>query len=241
MSDEPGDPLAELSNTHFIEKPVLTKEEIREEKRLQKQIEKEQREQKKLEMKEQRQREKEMKKLEKSATPVSFNIEEEPVMGIETGDDLFSEKGTEIIGQEKRTLLAKITSYKQLFKDELKGFRVKKGASVEELKATIDEFESILNTSGVDQFLTDGVLSSLRVIEGVSANTQNYNVSGMTDMLKSNPHFHSLAKRLFLKYGAFSGTPVEMQAVFLVATTAFICRQKNMKRNEMNSFLDSPV
>ena len=43
MSDEPGDPLAELSNTHFIEKPVLKKEEISEEKRLQKQIEKEQR------------------------------------------------------------------------------------------------------------------------------------------------------------------------------------------------------
>ena len=234
MSEESGE-LDDLSNTRFVEKPELTKEEIREQKRMQKNLEKAERDAKKEELKEQRLREKEMRKLEKSSRPKMPSFKEE------SDDDVFSEQGTEIVGQEKRTLLAKITSYKQLFKDELKGFRVKKGASVEELKATIDEFESILNTSGVDQFLTDGVLSSLRVIEGVSANTQSYNITGMTDMLKSNPHFHSLSKRLFLKYGAFSGTPVELQAVFLIATTAFICRQKNMKRNEMNSFLDSPV
>ena len=234
MSEESGE-LDDLSNTRFVEKPELTKEEIREQKRMQKNLEKAERDARKEELKEQRLREKEMRKLEKSSRPKMPSFKEE------SDDDVFSEQGTEIVGGEKRVLLAKLTSYKQLFPIELKSFKVKKGASVADLKAAIDECDAILNTTGVDQFMTDSVLSTIRVLEGVSANTQNYNVSGMTDMLRSNKEFHNLSKRLFLKYGLFTSTPPEYQMLFLVSTTAFICRQKNLKRSEVNAFLDSTL
>ena len=159
----------------------------------------------------------------------------------EESGELFSESGSEIVGKERRMLLKKLQQYKELFKDELKGFKVKKAASVDELKAYIEECENIVSVSACDQFILDGLLNSLKMIEGVSAHTKNYNISGLSDLLKANPHFHSLAKQLFLKYGLFSSTPPEYQMLFLVATTAYICRSKNAKKDEMMNYLQQPI
>lgn len=155
--------------------------------------------------------------------------------------EIFSNEGSEILGKDRRMLINKIQQYKELFKADLKGFKVKKSATVDELRAYIDEMENIVNTSNVDEFLLDGIMASIKMVEGVSAMTKNYNISGMADMLKANPHFHSLAKQLFLKYGVFSATPPEYQMLFLVSTTAWICRSKNMKKNELMAYLNEPI
>ena len=223
---------ADLTNGSFntaaeeVEMEKTRKMETKEEKEMAKQAAAMERERLKFQAKQER----EAAKLNKKAN----------IIGKEESE-IFSNEGSEILGKDRRMLLNKVQQYKELFKADLKGFKVKKSATVEELKAYIDEMENIVNTSNVDEFLLDGILASIKMVEGVSAMTKTYNVSGLSDMLKANPHFHSLAKQLFLKYGVFSATPPEYQMLFLVATTAYICRSKNLKKDEMMAYLNEPI
>ena len=43
-----------------------------------------------------------------------------------------------------------------------------------------------------------------------------------------------------MKYNVFSKVPVEFQMLFLISTTAFVCKTKNDKRAELNLFLSEP-
>lgn len=157
-------------------------------------------------------------------------------------DEIFSsENPTEILGKDKRVLLTKVKQYKQLFPDELKGFKIKANASAYDLKVAIEEMDGIISTNGVDQFLTDSIIGSLKMIEGITAHTKNYNISGLAELLKGNPKFHSLTKQLYLKYNCFDAVPPEHQLVFLVATTAYICRNKNANRDQLEAYLNQPV
>ena len=241
--------LKDLDNQHFIEPTEPTKEEIREQKRL----EREQKRAEKEEARQQRALEKEIEKLNKQKqkniqrvierkieVPENNEEEIEEEAPPKNDDEIFSEKPTEILGNERRILLAKITSYKSLFPNELKSFRISKKASNEDLKNAIEEMDSIINTGSLDSFLFEGILSSLKVVEGVSANTR-YDISGMVDLLKVNKEFLSICKRLFLKYNVFQATPIEFQAVFIIFSTAMLCRQKNIKRDAINEFLNQPM
>jgi len=60
-------------------------------------------------------------------------------------------------------------------------------------------------------------------------------------MLKSNKQFHQLCKKLYLKYGCFDNVPPEYQLVLLVATTAYVCKNKNSGRNELELYLNEPI
>ena len=220
---EDNDDLNDLTNTNFHTEPELTKEEIK----LQKMNEK-------IELQKQ-------KSYEKARIAEEKRLAKEALKKPLENDDLYDDKGSDIIGNDKRILLAKITSYKQLFPNELKGFKIKRGASIELLKEYIEEMDSIVNTSNIDQFFTEGIIHSIRVVEGVSANFKNYDISGMSDLLKSNKEFHSLCKRLMLKYSLFSAVPIEYQMMMLLTTTAYLCRQKNLKKTELNNFLNQPM
>ena len=159
----------------------------------------------------------------------------------DSSTDLFSSKGSQILGRTKRELVAKLTQYRQLFPEELKSFKVKKDANEEELQAYLDEMEVIVSVSSVDNFITDSILNCIRIVEGVSANTQKYNISGCADLLKQNKDFHSLCKQLYIKYKVFSSIPCEYQLLMIVATTAFIARSKNIHIEKMSAFLNEQV
>ena len=138
-------------------------------------------------------------------------------------------------------MIAKITQYKNLFPSELKKFKVKKNASAEELKVYLDEMESIVDCSSLENFLTDSILQCIKLVEGVSTYTQKYNIDGCADMLKTNPQFNQLCKRLYIKYKVFSEIPPEYQMIMIVATTAYICKTKNSKKFEINNYLNQPI
>jgi len=235
MSEE--DFLKELSNEHFQNEPEtipLTKQEKmkqREKIRFEKAMERERIKAEKLQQRE------EMKALKKKGTTKTNNVESPSTL---EDNDLFDDNGTPILGLEKRQLLAKISQYKSLFPSELKSFKVKRGASIKDLQEVLTEFDAIVNSSNMETFLLDGILSSIKVVEGVSANTKNYNISGLSDILKSNINFISLCKQMFLKYNLFSKTPIEFQLIMLVSTTAFVVRQKNMSKTQINNYLDQP-
>ena len=128
-----------------------------------------------------------------------------------------------------------------MFADELKGFKVKKNASADELKASLEEMETIVQVGTVDDFITDSVLQCIKIVEGITSLTRNYNVSGLSEILKSNPQFHKLMKTLYIKYNTFAEIPAEYQLILIILTSSYICMQKNRQKEKINSFLNEPI
>ena len=156
-------------------------------------------------------------------------------------NDIYSSNHSIIIGKEKRILMNKVQSYKELFKEELKGFKIKKNCSTEELKDYIAEMDCIIETGTVETFLSDSIYNCIKIVEGLSANTKKYDVSGLSLLLQNNKQFNSLLKQLFLKYQVFSNVPAEYQLVLIVATSAYICRNKNLNKDTLNSYFNEPI
>ena len=151
-------------------------------------------------------------------------------------DDIFSGTPTELLGLDKRQLLSKINQYKALFPNQLKSFKIKKNPTIEDMQNALAEMDAIVQTDSVEGFITDSILQCLVMIEGVSARTK-YNISGMSEMLSSNPQFLQLCKVLYIKHKVFSAIPPEMQMIMLIATTAMVAKTKNDKKKELELIL----
>jgi hypothetical protein len=214
----------------------LHKIQLREQKKLNAENEKEQKRMYKIQERLIKEQEKEAKKANKSPkSNVSFTIDEEE------NDTIFSDSPTEIVGREKMILLAKVSQFRQLFPEKLKSFKIKKNSSVEDLKAYLTEMESIIEVSNIDEFLYDAILQSIKVVEGVSSYSKNYNIKGCADILKMNPQFQNLCKLMFIKYHIFSAVPVEYQLVMIISTTSFMCMQKNKNKQQINDYLNQKI
>jgi hypothetical protein len=185
---------------------------------------------------ERKQREKEQKKAEKESNkkPPRSKVDNDT-------DSIYGDEGTPILGRDKLVMMKKVKQYKSLFPDELSKFKIKRNPSVEDLEHALAEMEVIVETGGIDGFLMDSVVQCIKLIEGVCANTKNYDIRGCADLLKNNKQFHSLCKQLFIKYNVFSAVPCEYQLILLVSTTAYMCTQKNKNKSQLNSYLDATV
>ena len=223
--------LSELNSSNYLKE--------KEEEENKENILKQQKEQEKERIKAQKEQEKYIKQLEKEQAKINRNNKAK----INSDSDLYSDEGTEIKGKEKLLLLHKIKQYKQLFNEneDVKKFKIKPNANVNELKQCIDEMDVIVSTSSVDEFLTDSILQCIKLLEIPTSRTKNFNISGLSDMLKSNKQFHQLCKKLYLKYGCFEMVPPEGQLILLVATTAYVCRNKNANKDSLDAFLNEPI
>jgi len=218
--------LADLHKSNY--NPIDPKQEKEDLKRL--------KQEQRKELKKEREHERMIKRAEKSIKKSKVQVSRG-----NDDDDIFSDTPTPIMGKDRLILQKKISQYKSLFADELKSFKVKKNASSEELKASLEEMETIVQVGTLDEFITDSVLQSIKLIEGVSSITRNYNISGLSDLLKSNPQFHKLLKQLYVKYNTFSQILAEYQLLVLVATSSFICVQKNRNKSQINSYLNEQI
>ena len=142
--------------------------------------------------------------------------------------------------KDKILLQHKIKQYKILFPDELKNYKVKPNSSVVKLKEHLEEIEVLINLSSVDTFIMDSIFYCIKVVEGVSARTKNYNIQGLADILKDNEQFMKLCKQLYLKYNTFENVPPEYQLIMIVSTSAYICMQKNKHKADINDLLNQP-
>ena len=161
--------------------------------------------------------------------------------GDDDTDSIFSDSPTPVLGRDKRVMLKKVSQYKALFPEHLKKYKIRKNPTMDELQTILDDMQSIIDVSSVDGFITDSILQCFKLVEGVSANTKNFNFTGLSDMLKDNQQFHTLMKQLYIKYQVFQAIPPEYQLCILVATTAYICQQKNKNRDKINSYLDESI
>ena len=148
----------------------------------------------------------------------------------EDEDEIFSSKGSEILGETRLLLINKITRYKHLFKNELKTFKIKKGATEDELQEYINEMDTIVSIGSIDNFITDSILQTIKVVESISAMSNKYDISGLSEVLKNNPQFSNLTKQIYLKYNTFSKVPPEYQLGLLVITSSYICNLQNKKK-----------
>ena len=194
-----------------------------------------------------KQEEKQQKAQKKSYDKLFKEIQKESKMlarpkksKYEDDSSLFDDQGTELIGREKRVLLSKIQQYKNLFPEELSKFKIKKNCSTSDLQLYLSEMESIVDTSSVEQFLSDSIIQCIKLTEGVSSYTR-YDITGCADLLKSNKQFHTLTKQMYIKYKVFDKVPPEWQLMILVATTAWMCKSKNAKKKEIENFLNQPL
>ena len=179
---------------------------------------------------------KQQKEAEKKEEKVNKKI-------INSDNDLYSE-GAVIQGSEKIKLIHTVKQYKSLFGNdipEIKNFKIKPNATEAELKSYIIELETLTSISSVDAFLTDSILQCIKLIEASTARTQNFNISGLSELLRSNKQFHTLCKKLYLKYGAFEKIPDEYQLLILVATTSYVCINKNKGKNELENYLNETI
>lgn len=158
----------------------------------------------------------------------------------EPKDELFDNVGSEILGKEKRILINKINQYKALFPEELKQFKIKKGATIEDLENAVSECDAIISTGNVENFMTDSILACVHMVEGTTQRTK-YDISGLSEILRNNPQFHKLAKQLYIKYKVFADVPPETQMLLLVATSTWIALETNKKRSTVNNFLNQSV
>ena len=235
-NNQDDDFLADLNNVNFREPP--TKEELKEKEKMQKEIEKNQQKAAKAEKSSRLDLDSIFKKAKaaqsvpKAPKPQKSQYEDD--------NSLFDDKGTELLGRDKRMLLSKIQQYKSLFPEELGKFKIKKNCSAEDLKLYLSEMESIVDTSSVEQFLTDSILQCIKLTEGVSSYTK-YDITGCADLLKANKQFHTLTKQMYIKYKVFEKVPPEYSLAVLVATTAYVCKNKNAKKKEIESFLSQPI
>jgi len=164
----------------------------------------------------------------------------EKVQSVYETSDLFDDNGSEIIGRDRRVVINKLNQYRSLFPKELAKFKVKKGASTQELQAYLEEMQTIVETSSYDNFLTDSILQAIKLVENGSKYTR-YDIAGCADMLKANPQFNSLMKQMYVKYNVFHKIPCEIQLLLLVTTTAYICSNKNRNKSHLENYLNQPV
>ena len=236
---EPDDFLECLDNDQYVSQTQID-EQKEEQEKLNKEQEKLNKEQEKQYNKQERknkEHDRQIKALLKEENKPRKVIKEVFIKN-DDDDELFSDKATAIHGKDKLQLIKKAQQYKLLFKNELKNFKIKKNASKEDLQIAIDEMSNLLETSSTDEFVMDGILSSLQVVENLTAMTKNYNLVGLSQTLKMNKEFNSLAKQLMLKYGSFQAISPEYKMMFVVFTSCYIVRNRNKNKDSLNEFLN---
>jgi hypothetical protein len=128
-----------------------------------------------------------------------------------------------------------------LFPAELKTFKIAKNQTVENLEAILLEMETIVEIGNVDSFVTDSIMQCIKMVEPMTASTKNYNITGLSLLLKNSPQFNSLLKQLYLKYNTYSQIPIEIQCGMIVITSTILMTQKNKNKSAMDAYLNEPV
>jgi hypothetical protein len=156
-------------------------------------------------------------------------------------DQIFDDKGTPIVGKDKRAMIAKIKQYIHLFPQELKGFKIKKNADIKQLQEYLDEIDSILEVQTIEDFCIKPILESIQACEPIVFRFTKLDIRGLAVNLKLNPQFNTLSKKLYVKYGSFIQMPVEYQMILVILTTTMLTIQKNKGRDKFEFYINQPL
>ena len=159
---------------------------------------------------------------------------------IEEEDD-----NTVILGKEKRELINQIYKYKELFKEELIQFDVKniKKLKIDKLKEYIIEIQTIIELACCDDFISDSIYIVIQQLEPLCKNYSKYDISGLTNLLKTNKDFNKLMKQMMLKYNCYNQTSVEFQLLLIIISSVYLVtnKNKNTNKDKINKYLDEKI
>ena len=156
-------------------------------------------------------------------------------------EKLDEEEEPQFLGKNRRELHNTILKYKELFADELKTFKIKKNSSVDELKNYISDIQCIIETTSIDCFLVDSIYTAMSFIEPLTSKTKNFNLTGLTNLLKSNKQFNNLFKQMMLKYGCYNNVSAEYQTLLIIISSVYITVQKNSNRQNIENYLNEKI
>ena len=151
-----------------------------------------------------------------------------------------AEQYSEIQGVSRLTKLNTIKKYKLLFQDELKDFTFKKNASSDELSIIITELQTIVELSSIDDFLLNSIYDTLLMLEPYTVPSK-CNITGISTMLKLNPNFTSILKKLILKYDLSTSTSPEIQLIIIITTSLYMTIQKNQNKSQIDQYLNQKI
>ena len=98
----------------------------------------------------------------------------------------------------------------------------------------------MIEINSVDVFVLDSILSCRKMVENFTVES-DYDITGLSILLKSNPQFFSLSKQLFIRYNIFSNVPIEYQIMMCIVSTSYLCMMKNKGKASINSYLNEPL
>ena len=153
---------------------------------------------------------------------------------------LFDDIPTELFGRDKIIVIKQINQYKILFPKVLPKFKLKKKAALEELKKSLEECRALIEINSVDVFVLDSIKSCRKMVENFTVES-DYDITGLSILLKSNPQFFSLSKQLFIRYNIFSNVPIEYQIMMCIVSTSYLCMMENNGKASINSYLNEPL
>ena len=236
--------LQELTNTHYVEKKKLTEKELKkqnnEEKRQMVRFIQDQKREEKIQIRLNKEEDLRQKRENKNINKMMCGKSKHEKVEKEENNSLFDDQPTELMGREKLIIMKKIQQYKILFPKELSKFKLKKKINLEELKVSLEECCALVEINSIDGFILDSILSCIKMCENYSQDS-DYDISGLSILLKSNPQFISLAKQLFIRYNVFSNVPIEYQMCMCIISTSYLCIQKNKGKSSINSYLDEKI
>ena len=67
------------------------------------------------------------------------------------------------------------------------------------------------------------------------------NITGISTMLKLNPNFTSILKKLILKYDLSTSTSPEIQLIIIVTTSLYMTIQRNQQNTQINEYLNQKI
>ena len=159
-------------------------------------------------------------------------------------DELKRIKEKDLNDPKRNEIIKKINHYKILFPEIklLKSIKIAKNASIDDLNQILVDCENILQVNTIEEFIDSAILQTIKMGEKFTVKTK-YNITGLSNTLKSNENFMKLSKQLYLKYGSnFSEIPIEVQMLLIVATSTWICIEKNKNSyNNLDEIIDDDV
>ena len=78
------------------------------------------------------------------------------------------------------------------------------------------------------------------MIEPFTSKTR-YDINGLSSMLKLNPQFDVMCKKLLLKCNCFSNTPIEYQFLMCISTSIYLTIKMNQSKPALNEFLNQKI
>ena len=242
-----------LDNNHYISSVETKKQEkqkIKEQKEQEQKDKKMERDQKKMERDEkklnsdQKKHDKQEKKT--SIMDIDDNID---FMNMNSKDD----ESLDVKIQRSRAF-KKLLRYKESFRDELEHIKINQKDSLEKINDSISLCQETLESTWVENTISDCIFQLLENIEPLSSKTK-FDISGLSKVLQKDQKVKNLILQIGLKYGSICQISAEWTLLMSICASTYLVivangqakigiknqEELNKSRESIHTFLNKKI